>query len=56
MTCRTPLTVYHARTHTRLKEQKEDGVVWTPSKMIHRLGKEINHPDSVYVILSETLV
>eukprot|EP00163_Fabomonas_tropica_P033176 TRINITY_DN860_c0_g1_i2.p1 TRINITY_DN860_c0_g1~~TRINITY_DN860_c0_g1_i2.p1 ORF type:complete len:356 (+),score=113.29 TRINITY_DN860_c0_g1_i2:344-1411(+) len=31
-----------------LKEQKEEGVVWTPSKMIHRLGKEINHPDSVY--------
>ena len=31
-----------------LKEQKEDGVVWTPSKMIHRFGKEINHPDSVY--------
>jgi len=24
------------------------GTVWTPSKMIHRLGKEINHPDSVY--------
>ncbi|KAJ2666565.1 Deoxyhypusine synthase [Coemansia sp. RSA 1199] len=31
-----------------LKEQKEDGTVWTPSKVIHRLGKEINHPDSVY--------
>lgn len=31
-----------------LKEQKEHGVTWTPSKMIHRLGKEINHPDSVY--------
>lgn len=24
------------------------GVVWTPSKMIHRLGKEIDNPDSVY--------
>jgi deoxyhypusine synthase len=24
------------------------GVVWTPSKMIARLGKEINNPDSVY--------
>ena len=21
---------------------------WTPSKVIHRLGKEINNPDSVY--------
>ena len=31
-----------------LKEQKEDGVVWTPSKMIRRFGKEINHPESVY--------
>ncbi|KAJ2500175.1 Deoxyhypusine synthase [Coemansia sp. RSA 1972] len=31
-----------------LKEQKEDGTVWTPSKVIHRLGKEINHPDSIY--------
>lgn len=24
------------------------GVRWTPSKMIHRLGKEINNTDSVY--------
>ncbi|TSK87538.1 Deoxyhypusine synthase [Bagarius yarrelli] len=24
------------------------GTCWTPSKMIHRLGKEINNPDSVY--------
>jgi deoxyhypusine synthase len=31
-----------------LEEQKRDGVLWTPSRMIHRLGKEINHPDSVY--------
>ena len=29
-------------------EQERDGVNWTPSKIIHRLGKEINHPDSVY--------
>mmetsp|Transcript_22976 Transcript_22976/g.38460 ORF Transcript_22976/g.38460 Transcript_22976/m.38460 type:complete len:368 (+) Transcript_22976:420-1523(+) len=30
-----------------LKEQQEVGTVWTPSKMIWRFGKEINHPDSV---------
>lgn len=24
------------------------GIRWTPSKMIHRLGKEINNTDSVY--------
>jgi deoxyhypusine synthase len=24
------------------------GTVWTPSKVIHRLGKEINNPESVY--------
>lgn len=24
------------------------GTRWTPSKMIHRLGKEINNPESVY--------
>ncbi|KAG7335072.1 hypothetical protein KOW79_001668 [Hemibagrus wyckioides] len=29
-------------------EQKTEGTCWTPSKMIHRLGKEINNPDSVY--------
>ncbi|KAH9309590.1 hypothetical protein KI387_037501 [Taxus chinensis] len=29
-----------------LKEQKEQGVIWTPSKVIARLGKEINNPDS----------
>jgi len=29
-------------------EQDNEGVVWTPSKLIHRLGKEINNEDSVY--------
>ena len=29
-------------------EQREQGMVWTPSKMIHRMGKEIDNPDSVY--------
>ncbi|KAM6914871.1 deoxyhypusine synthase [Lycodopsis pacificus] len=29
-------------------EQSTEGTHWTPSKMIHRLGKEINNPDSVY--------
>ncbi|CAM9924558.1 unnamed protein product, partial [Heterosigma akashiwo] len=28
-------------------EQVNDGVRWTPSRMIHRFGKEINHPDSI---------
>jgi deoxyhypusine synthase len=27
--------------------EQEQGIKWTPRKMIHRLGKEINHPDSV---------
>ncbi|KAK7478782.1 hypothetical protein BaRGS_00029993 [Batillaria attramentaria] len=31
-----------------LQEQREQGVMWTPSKMIARLGKEINNTDSVY--------
>ncbi|XP_061702396.1 deoxyhypusine synthase [Syngnathoides biaculeatus] len=31
-----------------LLEQNTEGTRWTPSKMIHRLGKEINNPDSVY--------
>jgi len=31
-----------------LVEQKENGTIWSPSKMINRLGKEINDPDSVY--------
>lgn len=31
-----------------LSEQKKDGVVWTPSKIIRRLGLEINNPESVY--------
>jgi len=30
------------------KEQKEEGTRWTPSKFIHRLGKEIDDEDSVY--------
>jgi len=31
-----------------LLEQKETGVVWTPSKVIARLGKEINDESSIY--------
>eukprot|EP01116_Phalansterium_solitarium_P025404 TRINITY_DN9709_c1_g1_i1.p1 TRINITY_DN9709_c1_g1~~TRINITY_DN9709_c1_g1_i1.p1 ORF type:complete len:288 (-),score=122.86 TRINITY_DN9709_c1_g1_i1:617-1480(-) len=31
-----------------LLEQNTLGTRWTPSKLIRRLGKEINHPDSVY--------
>ncbi|KAG9396910.1 deoxyhypusine synthase [Carpediemonas membranifera] len=31
-----------------LVEQNEQGINWTPSKMIHRLGKEINDERSVY--------
>ncbi|KAI0326660.1 Deoxyhypusine synthase [Cubamyces sp. BRFM 1775] len=31
-----------------LAEQKETGQVWTPSSFIRRLGKEINHEESVY--------
>ncbi|XP_077591469.1 deoxyhypusine synthase [Stigmatopora nigra] len=31
-----------------LLEQNTEGTHWTPSKMIHRLGKEINNTDSVY--------
>ncbi|XP_038554780.1 deoxyhypusine synthase-like [Micropterus salmoides] len=31
-----------------LLEQNTQGVNWTPSKMIHRMGKEINNPESVY--------
>ncbi|KAM9843809.1 deoxyhypusine synthase [Aulostomus maculatus] len=31
-----------------LLEQNTEGVRWTPSKMINRLGKEINNEESVY--------
>lgn len=31
-----------------LLEQENEGVEWTPSKVIHRLGREINNEDSVY--------
>ncbi|CAK8673214.1 deoxyhypusine synthase-like [Clavelina lepadiformis] len=31
-----------------LVEQNEQNVKWTPSKVIRRLGKEIDNPDSVY--------
>lgn len=30
------------------REQQEQHVNWTPSKMIDRLGAAINHPDSIY--------
>ena len=31
-----------------LREQREEGVRWTPSRVIARLGREIAHPDSIY--------
>ena len=30
------------------EEQEKTGFRWTPKKMIHRLGKEINNEDSIY--------
>lgn len=30
------------------EEQQKEGTVWTPSKMIERFGREINHEDSIY--------
>ena len=30
-----------------LREQGEEGTVWTPSRVIERLGREINHEDSI---------
>lgn len=33
--------------HTMTDEQVSEGVLWTPSKLISRLGKEINNEDSV---------
>uniref|UniRef100_A0A8D8M1Q0 deoxyhypusine synthase n=2 Tax=Cacopsylla melanoneura TaxID=428564 RepID=A0A8D8M1Q0_9HEMI len=32
---------------TMLKEQKETGTVWTPSRIIARLGTDIDHEDSI---------
>lgn len=31
-----------------LDEQKSQGTIWSPSQMIHRMGKEIDNEDSVY--------
>lgn len=31
-----------------LKEQNEEGTNWTPSKMIARMGREINNEESIY--------
>nr|CAD7412426.1 unnamed protein product [Timema cristinae] len=31
-----------------LAEQKQKGTFWTPSRMVARLGKEMNNPDSIY--------
>ncbi|TNN19525.1 Deoxyhypusine synthase isoform 2 [Schistosoma japonicum] len=31
-----------------LEEQNSQNINWTPSKLINRLGKEINHKDSIY--------
>ncbi|KAG5451633.1 Deoxyhypusine synthase [Clonorchis sinensis] len=31
-----------------LYEQETEGINWTPSKLIDRLGKEINNPESIY--------
>lgn len=31
-----------------MSDEQEQGTIWTPSKMIHRFGKEIDDPTSVY--------
>lgn len=30
------------------EDQQKNGVIWTPSKMINLLGKEINNKESIY--------
>ena len=41
------LSSVFARDHCTFPFSCPQGVSWTPSKMIHRLGKEINNPESV---------
>ena len=31
-----------------LVEEKQSGQAWTPSKIVHRLGKEINNEELIY--------
>lgn len=31
-----------------LDEQKKNGCIWTPSKIIQRLGEKIDNPESIY--------
>ena len=31
-----------------LEEQKKDGIVWTPQKMVDRLGQEIDNEESIW--------
>ena len=44
----------HTLTHTQpilnkmTDEQEADKVIWTPSKMIERLGREIDNEESIY--------
>lgn len=37
-----------ASTEAWRKDPSKEQLVWTPSKMIHRLGKEMNNPESVW--------
>nr|XP_022908311.1 probable deoxyhypusine synthase [Onthophagus taurus] len=37
-------------------EQKENGVLWTPSKMIQRLGEKINNEESIYYWASKNQI
>lgn len=42
------LTCFNLGSHIYKSSFFYQGTRWTPSKMIHRLGKEINNTDSVY--------
>ncbi|XP_012282074.1 probable deoxyhypusine synthase [Orussus abietinus] len=39
-----------------LQEQKEKGTVWSPSKIIERLGREIGNPESIYYWASKNKI
>lgn len=39
-----------------LAEQQESGIVWTPSRLIHRLGLEINDEESVCYWAAKNLI
>ncbi len=52
--CKSPVT-YVVLQEAKPKRKDDDPVVWSPSKIIERMGQEVNDTSSIWFVLYDNL-